>query len=233
MQIPARIAAIRQETPTVKSLRLDLGGQEFRFLPGQWIDCYAEIDGAVGIAGYSMTSSPTTTDTIDLAVKLVGDNPVTHFIHDRARVGDMLNIEVGGDFYYERDMGNSLTLIAGGIGITPLMSIVRYVNDAAPEVRLTLVYSAKAPSEMLFHDDLNEIVSKNENIRCLFTVTRPTNEPWDGRVGRIDADMLKKADTDPKSLFFVCGPPPMIADTVMLVEGLGAPASRIKYEGWW
>ena len=206
MQIPVRIAAIRQETPTVKSLMLDLGGQEFRFLPGQWLDCYAEIDGKIGIAGYSMTSSPTTTNTIDLAVKLVGDNPVTRFIHDQARVGDMLNIEVGGDFYYKRGMGDSLALIAGGIGITPLMSVVRYVNDAAPEVRLTLVYSAKAPSEMLFHDDLNEIVSKNENIRCLFTVSQPTYEPWDGRVGRIDADMLEKADIDPKAIGKVIHP---------------------------
>jgi len=232
MQIPARIIAIRQETPTTKSLRLDLGGKEFRFLPGQWMDCYAEIDGEVGIAGYSMTSSPTTTDTIDLAVKLVGENPVTHYIHDRARVGDMLHIEVGGDFYYKRDMGDSLTLIAGGIGITPLMSIVRYVNDATPEVHLTLVYSAKAPSELLFHDDLNEIASKNENIRCLFTVTQPTGEPWDGRVGRIDADMLEKADIDLNALFFICGPPSMVADTVLMVEGLGVPASRIKYESW-
>ena len=232
MQIPARIIAIRQETPTTKSLRLDLGGKEFRFLPGQWMDCYAEIDGEVEIAGYSMTSSPTTTDTIDLAVKLVGENPVTHYIHDRARVGDMLHIEVGGDFYYKRDMGDSLTLIAGGIGITPLMSIVRYVNDAAPEVRLTLVYSAKAPSELLFHDDLNEIASKNKNIRCLFTVTQPTGEPWDGRVGRIDADMLEKADIDLNALFFICGPPSMVADTVLMVEGLGVPTSRIKYESW-
>ncbi len=232
MQIPVTIIDIRQETPTTKSLRLDLGGQEFRFLPGQWMDCYAEIDGEVGIAGYSMTSSPTTTDTIDLAVKLVGENPVTHYIHDRARVGDVLHIEVGGDFYYKHDMGDSLTLIAGGIGITPLMSIVKYVNDAAPEVRLTLVYSAKAPSELLFHDDLNEIASKNENIRCLFTVTQPTSEPWDSRVGRIDADMLEKADIDLNALFFICGPPSMVADTVLMVEGLGVPASRIMYESW-
>ena len=232
MQIPVRIIAIRQETPTTKSLRLDLGGQEFRFLPGQWMDCYAEIDGDIGIAGYSMTSSPATTDTIDLAVKLVGENPVTHYIHDRARVGDVLHIEVGGDFYYKRDMGDSLTLIAGGIGITPLMSIVRYVNDAVPEVRLTLVYSAKAPSELLFHDDLNEIASKNKNIRSLFTVTQPTGEPWDGHVGRIDADMLEKVDIDLNALFFICGPPSMVADTVLMVEGLGVPASRIKYESW-
>ena len=232
MQIAVRIIDIRQETPTVKSLRLDLGGQEFRFLPGQWLDCYAEIDGEIGIAGYSMTSSPTTTDTVDLAVKLVGENPVTHYIHDKARVGDVLHIEVGGSFYYKRDMGDSLALIVGGIGITPLMSIVRYVNDAAPEVRLTLVYSAKAPSEILFRDDLNDIASENENIRCLFTVTQPTGEPWDGHVGRIDSDMLKEADIDPNALFFICGPPSMVADTVLLVEGLGVPASRIMYESW-
>ena len=232
MQIPVKIIDIRQETPTTKSLRLDLGGQEFRFLPGQWMDCYAEIDGDIGIAGYSMTSSPTNADTIDLAVKLVGENPVTHYVHDQARVGDVLHIEVGGDFYYKRDMGDSLTLIAGGIGITPLMSIVRYVNDAAPEVRLTLVYSAKAPSELLFHDDLNEISSKNENIHCLFTVTQPTSEPWDGRVSRIDADMLEKADIDLNALFFICGPPSMVADTVLMVEGFGVLTSRIKYERW-
>jgi hypothetical protein len=45
MRIPVRIETIKQETPTVKSFELDLGGQEFSFLPGQWIDCYAEVDG--------------------------------------------------------------------------------------------------------------------------------------------------------------------------------------------
>ena len=232
MQIPATIVEITQKTPTTKALRLDLGGQPLPFLPGQWVDCYADVGVGVEVAGYSMTSSPLTTDAIELAVKLVGENPVTHYVHKRARTGDVLYVEVGGGFYYKREMGDSLVLIAGGIGVTPLMSIARYVHEAAPGVRLTLLYSAKSPSELLFRDDFDAISRENENVRCLYTVTRPEGEAWGGRVGRIDAAMIAEADIDSASFFFICGPPPMIVDTVALVEGLGVPASRIKYEGW-
>ena len=85
MKIPVTIASIEEETPTVKSFRLDLRRQDFRFSPGQWIDCYVEINGKTEIAGYSMTSSPLDQGTIDIAVKRVGENPVTHYLHDKAR----------------------------------------------------------------------------------------------------------------------------------------------------
>ena len=57
--IKAKIADIRQETPTVKVVKIDLLGQEFHYKAGQWIDCYAEIDGERKVAGYSLASSPT------------------------------------------------------------------------------------------------------------------------------------------------------------------------------
>ncbi len=69
MKVPVSIAAIRQETPTVRSFRLDLGGQEFHFKPGQWLDCYAAIEGRLEVAGFSITSSPLRRDSIELAVK--------------------------------------------------------------------------------------------------------------------------------------------------------------------
>ena len=233
MKIPVRIAAIRQETPSIKSFRLDMGCQDFSFLPGQWVDCYADIDGRLDVAGYSMTSSPLHTETIDLAVKLEGENPVTHFFHEHARVGDPLYVDGGqGEFYYRREMGDSLVLIGGGIGLTPLMSIIRCVDEAEPDVRATLVYSASTPSELLFRSQLERIAAHNSRIRHLFTVTRPGVEPWDGRTGRIDAGMLTQAGIDPRTLCYVCGPPPMIEQMAGLLDGLGVPASRIKYEGW-
>ena len=233
MTIPVRIASIEQGTPTIKLFTLDLGGQEFDFLPGQWVDCYAEIGGRLEVAGYSMTSSPLTRGTIDLAVKIEGENPVTHFLHRRAEVGTLLHIDGGqGDFYYRREMGDSVVLIGGGIGLTPLMSIIRHIDEAEPEVRATLVYAAATPSELLFRKQLERIASRSRKFRCLFTVTRLADEPWTGHLGRIDAAMLGEAQVEPHDQFYICGPPAMIQDMVALLDERRVPATRILYEGW-
>ena len=234
MKVTARLASIRQETPTVKSFRLELEDAGFRFLPGQWVDLYVEIAGRLEVAGYSITSSPLARGTIELAVKLVGGNPVTHYMHDEAKVGDLVLMEGGqGDFYYQREMADSLVLIAGGIGITPVMSIGRYVDEDAPDVTATLLYSAGAPTELLFRDRLEAISGRNKRIRCLFTVTRPGAEHWEGRVGRIDRQMLASAGLDPAALYYVCGPPTMVEDMLALLWLLGVPSSRVKFERWW
>ena len=69
-------------------------------------------------------------------------------VHDRAEVGHPVRIDGGyGAFYYREGMGNRLVLIAGGIGITPLISMIRFVDEAQLGVDLTLIYSAKRPSE--------------------------------------------------------------------------------------
>ena len=234
MRIPVRIEAIRQETPTVKSFRLDLGGQEFRFLPGQWIDCYAKVDEWPEAVGYTITSSPTRNESIEIAVRYSEDNPVTRHLHEAAVVGDLLHVDGGqGDFYYRRELGDSLVLIAGGIGITPLMSILRYVDATEPGVSATLFYSAKSPSELVFRDDLEEMAERNDNIRCILAVTGSTEEPWDGHIGRIDFRLLKESQLDLDALFFICGPPPMGPEMAGLLERLGVPISRIRYEQWW
>src|SRR5579885_2943983 len=156
--LPVTIAAIRQGTPTVKVFTLATGGERLEFFAGQWVDCYAEIDGELAVAGYSLTSSPTTRATVEIAVKRNPDQPVTRFLHERARVGDRLLLEGGqGDCYFTAGMAASLVLIAGGIGITPLISIARYVRDAAPEVRVTLIHSARSPDEHLFRSELERM----------------------------------------------------------------------------
>ncbi len=234
MRIPATIASIAQATPTVKALKLDVGSHPFNFLPGQWVDCYLSPEGHDDVAGFSITSSPLTRGTIDLAVKLVGDNCVTRHLHESSEVGDVVYVEGGsGDFFYEREMGDSLVLIGGGIGITPLVSIVRYIDEAAQGVRVSLLYSASTPSELLFHDELLELASRDGAFSCHFTVTRRSEEPWNGAVGRISAKMLTDANVDLEALFYLCGPPPMIRDVLDLLRDLDVPDSRVKSEQWW
>jgi ferredoxin-NADP reductase len=234
MKIPVRIRSIRQETPTVKSYILDLGGQEFSFRPGQWVDCYVDADGERGVAGYTLTSSPTTAGMIELTVKRSEEREVTHFMHEEAETGDVIYIDGGqGNFYYLREMGDSVTLIAGGIGITPLMSMLRYVDEGTSDVRAKLFYSVKAPSEIIFRKQLEEISGRNPSIDCVFTVTQTGEEPWEGHTGRINGELLREEGVDLGGIFFICGPKPMGQDMKEMLKDLGVAEERIRYEQWW
>lgn len=234
MKTQAVIARIRQETPTVKSFRLALRQPGFSFLPGQWVDLYASINGVTMVGGYSITSSPLDQDSIELAIKAGGHNPVALYLHHGARVGDVVDVDGGhGDFFFKRGMGDSLTLLAGGIGITPLVSIFRYIREAAPEVAVTCVVSASTPSELLFRDLIEQTAACRPLTRGLFTVTKPNGEPWAGHVGRIDADWLQQEGVDLGSLFYLCGPPGMPEGLAREIMRLGVPVSRIRFEQWW
>ena len=234
MRVPATITHIARQTPTIKSFDLDLGGHELGFKPGQWVDFFVTLEGAEAVGGYSITSSPSIQDSISLAIKLdEGDHPVTNWLHREAQVGDTVEISLGGDFYYTPDMGGPVVLIAGGIGLTPLMSIVRAIDETDVSTPTTLIYSVSTPSEILFRQELEEIANRNPSIRLVFTVTQHGTEEWRGHTGRIDDDLLRSKRVSPDSLFFLCGPPDMIRDIIGMLVKLGAPGSRIKYEQWW
>ena len=234
MRIPVRIAESIEISPTVKSFMLALDGQPFTFLPGQWIDCFVDIDGSAEVAGYSMTSAPNEEGWFSIAVKLVGDNPVTAHMHESASAGDALMVEGGsGDFHYTGETAYPLALIAGGIGITPIASIVRFIDQARLQVPTTLIYSASAPSELLFREEFDVISARNPHFRACYTITRPSTEPWRGNVGRIDAATLRDAGVDANHLCYICGPPEMIKAMLSALKEIGVPEERLRFEQWW
>jgi len=233
-RLQARIAAVEQLTPTTKRFTLDLVGGELRFTPGQYVRLTARIDGREASGGYTITSSPSRTDRFELTVKQAATHPVTRFLHERVTVGDVVHVEgPKGAFTCEPAPGDRLVLVAGGIGITPLLSMVRAVDDAPHTARCTLLYSAAAPSELVQHRELEDMASRNPAIRCHFTVTRPGSETWSGRVGRVDAAWLRFAGVERATRVYVCGPPPMIDDIVRQLEQLGVHEDRVRFEKWW
>jgi ferredoxin-NADP reductase len=226
--IPVKIAEIKQTTPTVKTLKLDLQGQPFSFHPGQWIDLYADIDGERKAAGYTLTSSPNTKGSIEISVK-TRDNPVTRFIHERARAGNTLHIDGGnGGTYYTRGMGDRLVLIAAGIGITPIISILRYADEAR-DAHATLLYSTTTADELLYLDEIEATQRRNPLITAHLFVTR---EKTRHRHGRIDEVALRQLAHDPGALYFVSGPREMITDTVEALKRLGVSEANLRYEVW-
>ena len=227
--IPVKIRRMRQETPTIKILELDLMGREFSYYPGQWIDCYADIDDERQVAGYSITSSPTTGGVIEVAIKS-SDSPVTRYIHDHAQAGDTLYVDGGqGEVYYTREMGDSLVILAAGIGISPMMGILRYAH-AMGDVEAKIVYGAASDDELAYLDEIKSIADANPRITFHITVSgRGTRH----REGRVDEAMLSGLGLDAGALYYVCGPPPMIRSSVDALRGVGVEDSRIRYELWW
>ena len=159
--ITVKIAEIKPDTPTVKVLKIDLKGQEFNYKPGQWIDCYADINGTREIVGYSLASSPSTSnDFIELAIK-ISDNPVSRYIHEEAVVGDILYIDGGqGEVYFKKGMGDKIILVAAGIGIAPIMGILRYIDEAT-SAEVSLFQSAPTLEELIYLDEIKRIADSN------------------------------------------------------------------------
>lgn len=229
---PARIARIWQATPTIKAFELSVDDPGFKYLPGQWVEVSVEIDGKLHTSGYSITTPPTQQGVVGLAIKGSPTHPVTRWLHEAA-VGDTVNLTRGqGPFVFLPDMGEDIVLIGGGVGVTPLLSIFRYVRDASPETHATLYYSVSRPEEILFREELELAARRHNHLSLEITVTRPA-AGWRGRSGRINRHKLAALNAAPETLFYLCGPPGMVDDMERLLRGLGVPPSRIIFEKWW
>lgn len=229
--ITVKIADIRQETPTVKVVKIDLLGQKFQYEAGQWIDCYVEINGERKVAGFSLASSPTLKGFIELAVK-TSDNPVTVFLHEKAVVGDVLYIEGGqGEVFYDSSMLDKVILAAAGIGVAPLMGILRYIDEAT-DSKVTMFQAASTFDELIYHAELKKRSDNNPRISYFPSVTRE-EPPMGVERERITLDLFDKHDVDYDSLFYLSGPGEMIPELRESLRSNGVDDEKIKFEVWW
>lgn len=124
-------------------------------------------------------------------------------------------------------------MIAGGIGITPFRSMIKYAADKNLSLPITLLYSNKIPEEIVFRKELEEIGQSHPSIKILFTVTRPEEgkEQWSGRVGRVDEEMVRQFAPDPaNTLFYIAGPSVMVEAMLELLQNMAVPKENILFE---
>lgn len=228
-----QVLSVARATPRICLLTLKLDDPAFRFLPGQWVELTREIEGHPYTAGYSVTNSPLRRGEIELAIKTSGKHPLADWIHHQAQPGDCLKVTQGqGPFVYVPEMSDNLVLIGGGVGVTPLISIFRYVRDAGLATRTHLLYSVSDSREILFQQELQAAARTHDNLLVSITVTHPDTE-WRGLTGRIDPIKLHAIEMPDDTLFYLCGPKGMVEDMSTMLHDLGVPMSRIIFEKWW
>ncbi|XP_005317306.2 oxidoreductase NAD-binding domain-containing protein 1 isoform X1 [Ictidomys tridecemlineatus] len=247
----AKVCGAVSESPSVKSLRLLVADKDFSFKAGQWIDFF--IPGVSVVGGFSICSSPRLLEQermIELAVKYT-NHPPALWIHNKCTLDSEVAVRVGGEFFFDpqpTDAPRNLVLIAGGVGINPLLSILRYSADlhrdrankgSGYEIgTIKLFYSAKNTSELLFKKNILNLVNEfPEKIACSLHVTKQTTQisaelkPYITE-GRITEEEIKD-HISKETLFYICGPPPMTDFFSKQLENNHVPKEHICFEKWW
>jgi|TARA_B100001971_G_C18189506_1_gene537741 Na+-transporting NADH:ubiquinone oxidoreductase subunit F len=228
-----KIKEIIDETSKVKVFRCEIPKDtEIDFCCGQFFMVSIEGDEENLKRAYSIASSPSEKSFIDIGLDKVGKFSTKLF---NTKPGDTLIFKGPyGKFHFEEEMKNNLILIAGGTGVTPLMSIVRLANGKKLSNKIKLLYSVKTPEDIIYKDELEKIKNENSNFDYLATITRPEeNDNWTGRTGRIDKELLKESiENIEDSLYFLCGPAEFVKGTIQFLEELGAAKDQIKTDVW-
>ena len=138
-----------------------------------------------------------------------------------------------GTFIFSGKEANSVVLIGGGVGITPMMSAARYLTDTNWSGEIYLILSFQAPRDFIFREELAELQDRNANLGVTITMSRPGDEPWSGAVGRIDVALLASAVPDIATRrAHICGPPSMMDAIKTALAGLGVSETQIKTEAF-
>ncbi|XP_057280906.1 oxidoreductase NAD-binding domain-containing protein 1 isoform X5 [Pezoporus wallicus] len=211
----AKVCGISNESETVKRLRLAITNKDFTFKAGQWVDFF--IPGMSVVGGFSMCSSPgllKREGILELAVKHT-DHPPAHWIHTECTLDSEVALRVGDLHGYQEGKGNGYK-----------MGTVK------------LYYSAKNSSQLLFKKNILGLMNAFPGkIMCHFHVTQQSSpiceelQPHvtEGRISEKDLEKHVSKDT----VWYICGPPPMIESISKLLSDIGVPRNCIFFEKWW
>ncbi|KAF0185664.1 MAG: oxidoreductase FAD/NAD(P)-binding subunit [Caulobacteraceae bacterium] len=159
------------------------------------------------------------------------------YFHDRVQVGDIIKVKApAGQFFLDADPSRATVLVAGGIGITPMLSMLLWAFAEQPDRTLHLFYGVQNGAVYAFRTTLEELAQSHPNFRL--HVLYDTPSPSDGEglhvsVGRVDIDLLKRTLPDGVAhTFYVCGPPAMMESIVPALRAWGIPTSDIRTEAF-
>ncbi len=230
-----RVTEVVPEAPGVWTVKMKPAGGEplFDYLPGQFqfITFFRDRGLPEEEHHWTISSSPADKGYVSSTIKALGDFTSTV---GETRAGDRAAVNGGfGRFSYvlhpeERD----LVFIAGGIGITPLMSMIRHMRDTRDNRQVLLVYANKDESGIVFSRELAGIEAGGyPSLRVVHVLGSPP-PGWSGESGFVDREkILRLCDGDLEGkVFYVCGPPGLITAVLDALKTLGVEDYRIRLE---
>lgn len=229
----ARIVEIIQRTHNVKSLRF-LRTKELSFQAGQFMRVTLDVDGAEQSKYFSFSSAPTEHDHIEFTKKM-SNSPFSKAL-ERLTIGDTIKIKMPFGKFILDEKESRHAFLSGGIGITPIRSMLRDALDRRLSCDMVLFYGNRSPEDIVFRPELEEMTKEHKNLKIVFSLdtTEACPDGWKGRCGFINADSIKEELPDyAERIFYVCGPPVMVQSlTSILEDQLKVSTERIQRENF-
>ena len=224
---PLAVLAAIAETPEIRTFRL-ARPPGFTFRAGQFLMVRVIINGSPVVRCYSITSAPATAGYLEISVRNQGD--VSRHLHETLRGGMTLEASgPGGAFVYPAG-SQPIVLLAGGIGITPLLAMLRYGLASEPSRAITLILSAKTEEQVPFLDELRALERHHPQFRLAITLSSGASNPAFCS-GRIDRALIERTVPDATAcIFMICGPLPMIDEMRRVLEVLTVPPEQVHFE---
>lgn len=244
-----RVSKVIKETELCTSVYLQPTDKKpiCDFKPGQHLTLKFSVpgQGKPVIRCYSLSQGPRP-DEYRISVKVVApprDQPdappglVSHFVNRQLIQGDLIDVKApSGSFHLDTDSDAPVVMMAGGIGITPMMSMIEYVLANQPQRQVILFYGSRNGADHAFKSVLNQIQAQFKNIHVInvYSAPGPTDQQGvDFQVaGYVSNELIQQVLPGPSFQFYMCGPPPFMDSVFKGLVEWGVPESRIHFEAF-
>ena len=199
----------------------------FSFQPGQYMFIAPGTDTSILTKHLTISSSPS--DPYLEVTKGSTGHPYAESLRNLKTGDEVVIWGPFGEFTFQGEF-SKVAFIAGGIGITPLWSMIRHATEMLYDTDITLLYSAKTEANILFRERMTDVAAANLHLSMVLTLTDPA-PGWTGHTGRIDRAMIEQAIPDwPERVFFTSGPLAMVDAMLAILRGMNVPEDHIRYE---
>ncbi len=208
---PYRLNDIKQITHDTGQFTFSIPSDaNFAMLAGDFMKVFPDHGDELEYRTYTPTTTPKTRDHFQLIIKRYPNGQVSRFMHDR-KIGDevwMSGPHAGGHF--EKGMAARVGMIAGGTGITPMISIIRTILTEGIDAEISLIFSNKTIDDIILKDEFDSYGNKFPNFKRYYLIDQAVPN-WTMGVGRINEAIMREHLPVPsdETVLFICGPPMM------------------------
>ncbi|MFC3023713.1 MOSC N-terminal beta barrel domain-containing protein [Vibrio zhugei] len=209
-------------------------GERIHYRPGQSLPIELHIDGKLVTRHYSLSSSPTRPDSLAISVKRVAGGRVSNWLMEHLQVGDSLVVrEPEGRFYLGDEAASSapLLLLSAGSGITPMLSMLRYLADRHQLNDVVFFHQCRSKADIPCMQELEQLNHQHPGLAVRLCLTQPDGD-WHGLKGRLSLSHIKPIDKLEQRQVYVCGPEGFMNKAKQLLTKKGLPESAYHQESF-